>query len=80
MWTVLVGQIHGMPGGSRFRVEVGRLPSLNLSIAGPSEAPAAYAAHTHPCSTILVDRGPHPNLESDLALFCEVTTEALGLT
>ncbi|MFI7064411.1 hypothetical protein ACIBL3_25705 [Kribbella sp. NPDC050124] len=29
---------------------------------------------------ILVDRGPHPNLESDLALFCEVTTQALGLT
>jgi hypothetical protein len=28
---------------------------------------------------ILVNRGPHPNLESDLALFCEVTTEALGL-
>jgi hypothetical protein len=29
---------------------------------------------------ILVNRGPHPNLESDLALFCEVTTAALGLT
>jgi hypothetical protein len=29
---------------------------------------------------ILVNRGPHPNLESELALFCEVTTEALGLT
>jgi hypothetical protein len=28
---------------------------------------------------ILVDRGPHPNLESDLAFFCEVTTAALGL-
>ena len=28
---------------------------------------------------ILVNRGPHPNLESDLALFCEVTTAALGL-
>jgi hypothetical protein len=29
---------------------------------------------------ILVNRGPHPNLESDLALFCQVTTAALGLT
>ena len=28
---------------------------------------------------IVVTRGPHPNLESDLALFCEVTTDALGL-
>ncbi|TCO47516.1 hypothetical protein EV646_10568 [Kribbella antiqua] len=28
---------------------------------------------------ILVDRGPHPNLESDLALFCEVMTDVLGL-
>jgi hypothetical protein len=28
---------------------------------------------------IIVNRGPHPNLESDLALFCEVVTEALGL-
>ena len=28
---------------------------------------------------ILVNRGPHPNLETDLALFCEVTTDALGL-
>ena len=29
---------------------------------------------------IVVDRGPHPNIESDLALFCEVTTDALGLS
>ncbi|MEI8407474.1 MULTISPECIES: hypothetical protein [unclassified Kribbella] len=29
---------------------------------------------------ILVNRGPHPNLESDLALFCAVMTEALGLS
>jgi hypothetical protein len=29
---------------------------------------------------LLVNRGPHPNLESELALFCEVTTEALGLS
>jgi hypothetical protein len=29
---------------------------------------------------ILVNRGPHPNLESDLVLFCDVTTEALGLS
>ncbi|MGW1346457.1 hypothetical protein ACWCOV_35750 [Kribbella sp. NPDC002412] len=29
---------------------------------------------------IVVNRGPHPNAESDLALFCEVTTAALGLT
>jgi hypothetical protein len=29
---------------------------------------------------IIVDRGPHPNLESDLALFCDVTTDALGLS
>jgi hypothetical protein len=28
---------------------------------------------------IVVNRGPHPNLESDLALFCDVTTDALGL-
>jgi hypothetical protein len=28
---------------------------------------------------ILVDRGPHPNLESDLALFCDVMTDVLGL-
>ena len=28
---------------------------------------------------IVVNRGPHPNAESDLALFCEVTTAALGL-
>ena len=29
---------------------------------------------------IVINRGPHPNLESDLALFCEVTTDALGLS
>ena len=29
---------------------------------------------------IVVNRGPHPNLESDLALFCEVMTVALGLS
>ena len=29
---------------------------------------------------IIIDRGPHPNIESDLALFCEVTTDALGLS
>jgi hypothetical protein len=28
---------------------------------------------------IVISRGPHPNAESDLALFCEVTTVALGL-
>jgi hypothetical protein len=28
---------------------------------------------------IVIDRGPHPNAESDLVLFCDVTTEALGL-
>ena len=27
---------------------------------------------------ILVNRGPHPEAESDFALFCEVITEALG--
>jgi hypothetical protein len=29
---------------------------------------------------IIVNRGPHPNLECDLALFCEVMTDALGLS
>lgn len=29
---------------------------------------------------ILVDRGPHPNLESDLVMFCDVMTDALGLS
>jgi hypothetical protein len=29
---------------------------------------------------IVVDKGPHPNAESDLVLFCEVTTDALGLS
>ncbi len=28
---------------------------------------------------IVVNKGPHPNLESDLALFCDATTDALGL-
>jgi hypothetical protein len=28
---------------------------------------------------IIVNRGPHPNLESDLALFCDAATDALGL-
>ncbi|TCN39573.1 hypothetical protein EV644_103345 [Kribbella orskensis] len=28
---------------------------------------------------IVVNRGPHPNIESDLVLFCEVATAALGL-
>jgi hypothetical protein len=28
---------------------------------------------------VVVNRGPHPNLERDLALFCEATTDALGL-
>ena len=28
---------------------------------------------------IVVNRGPHPNLESDLVLFCDATTAALGL-
>ena len=29
---------------------------------------------------IVVNKGPHPNAESDLALFCDVTTDALGLS
>lgn len=29
-------------------------------------------------SEIVIDRGPHPEAEADLALFCEVTTTALG--
>jgi hypothetical protein len=28
---------------------------------------------------IVINKGPHPNAESNLALFCDVTTEALGL-
>ena len=31
-------------------------------------------------SEIVVDRGPHPDAESDFALFCEVVTSALGLS
>jgi hypothetical protein len=30
-------------------------------------------------SEIVIDRGPHPDAEADLALFCAVTTTALGL-
>ena len=30
-------------------------------------------------STITVKKGPHPEADSDFALFCEVTTEALGI-
>jgi hypothetical protein len=30
-------------------------------------------------SEIFVDKGPHPDAESDFALFCEVMTDALGL-
>ena len=29
---------------------------------------------------IVVNRGPHPDLESDFELFCEVMTDALGLS
>jgi hypothetical protein len=29
---------------------------------------------------IVVNKGPHPNADSDLALFCDVTTAALGLS
>ena len=29
---------------------------------------------------IVVDKGPHPNIESDLALFCDAATDALGLS
>jgi hypothetical protein len=29
---------------------------------------------------IVVDKEPHHNIESDLALFCDVTTNALGLS
>jgi hypothetical protein len=28
---------------------------------------------------IVIDRGPHPDAEQDFALFCDVTTSALGL-
>ena len=31
-------------------------------------------------STISVDRGPHPDAESDFALFCQVMTAALGIS
>jgi hypothetical protein len=31
-------------------------------------------------SEIFIDRGPHPDAESDFTLFCEVVTSALGLT
>jgi hypothetical protein len=30
-------------------------------------------------SEIVIDRGPHPDAESDFELFCEVTTAALGI-
>ena len=29
-------------------------------------------------SEIVVNKGPHPEADSDFELFCEVTTEALG--
>ncbi len=29
---------------------------------------------------IVVDKGPHPNAESGFALFCDLTTDALGLS
>ncbi len=29
---------------------------------------------------VVVSKGPHPNAESDLVLFCDVTTDALGLS
>ncbi|HEU4947913.1 MAG TPA: hypothetical protein VFT31_12230 [Kribbella sp.] len=29
---------------------------------------------------VVVDKGPHPNAESDLTLFCDLTTDALGLS
>jgi hypothetical protein len=31
-------------------------------------------------SEIVVDRGPHPDAESDFTLFCDVVTSALGLS
>jgi hypothetical protein len=31
-------------------------------------------------SEIVVDKGPHPDAESDFELFCEVMTDALGLS
>jgi hypothetical protein len=31
-------------------------------------------------SEILLAKGPHPDIESDFELFCELTTEALGIT
>lgn len=30
-------------------------------------------------SQVVIDRGPHPETEADMALFCQVTTTALGL-
>ena len=29
---------------------------------------------------VVVNRGPHPDLDSDFELFCEVMTDALGLS
>ena len=29
---------------------------------------------------IVLDKGPHPDIEGDFELFCELTTEALGIT
>jgi hypothetical protein len=31
-------------------------------------------------SDFVIDRGPHPDAESDFALFCEVMSSALGLS
>ena len=31
-------------------------------------------------SEIVLDKGPHPDIEGDFELFCELTTEALGIT
>ncbi len=31
-------------------------------------------------SEIVIDRGPHPDAESDFTLFCDVMTDALGLS
>jgi hypothetical protein len=39
-----------------------------------------FDGETFISSEIVVNKGPHPDIESDFELFCEIMTEALGIT
>ena len=66
-----------MPAAVIDRASVERMPLRN---AGYLVFHQVFNGDELVSTEIVVDKGPHPNAGSGFTLFCDLTTEALGLS